>query len=59
MIVKIGKLIFDSDEEPILISFTPDENILLSKSNSRHHICCYSEKLNTKEVKDWMETKTY
>ena len=48
MIVKIGQLIFDSIEEPILISFTPDENILVSKQGGKHHICCYSEESNTK-----------
>ena len=59
MIVKIGKLIFDSIEEPILISFTSEENVLVSKHNGRHHICCYSNESNIKEVEDWMETKTY
>ena len=59
MIVKIGQLIFDSIEEPILISFTPDENILVSKHGGKHHICCYSEESDIKEVEDWMSKKTY
>lgn len=59
MIVKIGKLIFDSKEEPILISFEAEEKILVSEHSNKFHICCYSNESKITEVEEWMNKKVY
>lgn len=58
MKVKVGNTIYDSDKEPIMLILSEMDRAQIANMHPEHTIyCSYPEKMDEKEVKEWMKNR--
>lgn len=57
MMVKVGDIIYDAEEEPIMIIMTDeDKDNISNMAPDAHKYCVYPDGIDEDEIKAWMDT---
>lgn len=57
MQIKIGDVVYDSENEPIMATLTSDEKRLIAEMSTQNHICSYPTGYTIKEIEKFMGIK--
>jgi hypothetical protein len=58
MKVKVGKAIFDSDEEPVMLILSKEEKQQIAHMGEQTKYCSFPEGLKTEEIVEFMKHGT-